>query len=329
MVTRVPNRQKVAVDTPPKGHGPSCRYRVVREPNPRDDHYEARDREVWLPSAPARPTVVTQKRLDQLTLRAVWGTARVEALPCFRKLVNESKRRRQIAADRRSHWAGHCNRLMVTVLLLRLRSAQPPVPRDQLKAGASALRRLAQTVLDIELSAHRLLVDPDGQFQNLSTILRVYAERLDLLVQDPLGTSRALLEFNLTLAALLRHVKQTTGGWRDEDVQELVRATTGKTYDLKDWRKHHRSLLRNPTAIELAWARVPERRREEARAIWANRRRRGGKGASCYLTDALQAARELRPDLFQGRRPTARPVSDRALADESPKVTDDARGRGR
>lgn len=286
-------QRKRPIHTPTtEPRGPSSRYAVIRDPG----------LDVGGEDDARVPT--SAKRSAQLLLRASFLGARSDedgaiAWRSFQALVNPtiSLSRTTPHGQRARRPKAPCNRMVLTGFLLHIRACQPTLNRETLRRAAAAFDCAANLAFEIELSAQRLLVDPEGRFQNLSNVLREYGDRLRLLVRPSTGTARAQLEFNVVLATILRHVRRNTGGWYD---QEIARLIGEPDRDLKDWRKQHRDLLQSPTPLEHRVASLLERRREQAHQIRQNRRLRryGAAGRRNYLTSALQAARASHPALF-------------------------------
>ena len=291
------NARTRTLGPPDRPRLPQSRYRVEHEPvdNPDDE----REREITRDSCVRVPQ--SMKGYQRGLLSAALGDDQ-QVSDCFRGLVNRARRSKQRTAHNRSRRSSACcDRSYLTGLLLQLREPQPPLTRKCLNMGASTMSKAAQWFRELEFSAHRLVVDPDRQFQNLGSLLSVVADRISLVAGGSLGTARGHdLELNLTLAAILRHVRVRTGGWRDDEIVVLVRALTGRDVDLKDWRKRHRDLLRAPTSMERGWYRWRRHRRQEARQVRDLRCRRayGANGRRNYVTEALQAARTLHPESF-------------------------------
>lgn len=186
-----------------------------------------------------------------------------------------------------------CERERLHTCLVLLAVPQPLLPVDAVRKAAASVQKAAEVVFQVELSAVAAEVDPEGSFAGLSNVLFAYARRLEWLGKT--ASRRNPTERNGILASLVRHVKDRTNRWHDEEVAILVAAATGDEWYTAEahtaWRHRHAGLLGRPTAIERGWDEEVAQRTATARRLWNNR------GKRFLMPTALQAARRLYPDL--------------------------------
>ena len=241
-----------------------------------------------------------------------------------RRMMAHILAERPVVRDRFSDLVeGGCDRTSLRAVLESLVFRAKSLSRQDFEKAAETLQQAAEAVSQIGWSAHADQVDPGGRFLGLDSLLHDYASQITSIA--PAASKRSLPTRDEALARLIAHVKVRTGRFQDEVVAELVNAVEmrAKTTNVIDgrprkpsrspkvylpsahikWRQRHESLIEKHIAAE-----------QESYTTWrdwraADRGPKGLKGKGPmqrYVPDALQAARQLHPELDWRQYPRRR-----------------------
>ena len=279
-------------------------YRIVPEPGEESEADPALL--LWGVDIEHRRIPTTEKSSRRRMMAHILAE-RPEAHRCFNELVEKG-----------------CDRTSVRRSLQALASPQAePISQKDAHKAAALLLEAAETVTQVNRTALVAQLDPDRRFVGLDNLLHDYTDRLSRVV--PSATKRISRTRDETRARLIAHVTVRTGDPHDEEIAELVDAVVywKKTMNPFDggpldsavelsgadpvsteghrkWRERHQDLIEECVTIE-----------QESYTAWQEWRAagpglKGNRPAQRYVPEALQAARQLYPELDWRQYPRRR-----------------------